>query len=413
MQSCVIIVENLPVPADRRVWQEALTLKKNGWDVSIICPRTERHPEEFLQLEGIDIYRHSMPSEGNGFTGYLIEYVAALLHECHLLAKIFKKKRLDLIHICNPPDILFINTLPYKLLGLKVIFDYHDICPELFVSKFGKCGLLHSLLVFFERITFKVSDVVIAANDSFRNLAITRGGKLQDDVFTVYSVPDLSCFRAIAPQVRDPDRVVIGYAGVMGKQDGVCNLINAVISLKQRNPKTDILCRIVGDGTELTELKRLVSECRAEDLFDFTGFLTGDTFLRQLGSFDIGVIPDSPNIYNDRISMNKVFEYMAIGIPIVSFRLPETMRLLGDAGNYATDPTPASLADALLELVESPELRASRGRSAANRFANNFSWENEARNLVAAYDRAVSREVKKSHSFRRVPDDAHSPADNG
>ena len=278
-----------------------------------------------------------------------------------------------MIQICNPPDILFVTTLPYKLLGSRVIFDYHDTCPELY--EFGKYGLAHSLLVFFERLTFKVSDVVITANDGFQNLAITRGGKNQDDVFTVYSVPNLSSFPVIAPQIRRPGRVVIGYVGVMGKQDGVCNLVHAVTLLRQRNPEIDILCRLVGDGPELTKVQRLVEECQAKDVFDFTGFVTGDELLRQLGSFDIGVIPDSPDIYNDQISMNKVFEYMAIGIPIVSFRLSETMRLLGNAGTYATEPTPASLADALL--VESPELRASRGQSAAKRFAANFSLRHD------------------------------------
>jgi glycosyltransferase involved in cell wall biosynthesis len=403
MYSCVIVVENLPVPLDRRVWQEALALKHSGWNVSIICPRTECHSEKWMQLEGIEIYRHSMPNEANGLIGYLIEYSVALFHECRLLAKIYRKKSIDVVHICNPPDLLFINTLPYKLLGARVIFDYHDICPELYVSKFGKkSGLTHSLLGFFEQLSFKIADIVITANDTFRDLAIARGGKHPDDVFTVYSVPDLSRFRVQPRRTQRPGPVVIGYVGVIGKQDGVDNLIRAVISMKQQKPKIDILCRIIGAGPELKALKGLVEDNRAEDLFDFQGFLVGDELLRQLESFDIGVIPDPPDIYNHKISMNKVFEYSATGIPIVSFRLCETMRLLGDAGIYVAEPTPIAMADALQQLVESREYRAVFGEKAARRFATRFEWKKEALNLNAAYERAVmpkARPVAKKFGF--------------
>lgn len=389
MRSCVIVVENLPVPLDRRVWQEALALKRSGWDVSVICPRTKRHPEKRLELDGIEIYRHSMPREGRGLLGYVMEYATALFHQARLLAEIYQKKPFDVIHICNPPDMLFLNVLPYKRLGVRVIFDHHDICPELFVSKYGMRGPIHSVLEFLERQTFNVADVVISANDTFRDLAISRGGKEPGKVFTVYSVPDLSRFKVIPPQRHEAGPVVIGYVGVIGKQDGVDNLINAVIELKERVPSVDVLCRIVGDGPELNDLKQLVQSKQAQDLFDFTGFVSGEELMSQLGSFAIGVIPDPPDEYNDKISMNKVFEYSAIGLPIIAFRLSETTRLLGDAAIYAAEATPAAMAAGLRELVLSPELRAHYGAKAASRFASRFDWNREAMRLVEAYDCAV------------------------
>lgn len=401
MSSCVIVVENLPVPLDRRVWQEALALKNDGWNVSVICPRTELHPEKRIQLEGINIYRHSMPTDGNGFVGFLQEYSIALFHEACLLARIYLKKPFDVIHICNPPDLLFINALPYKALGVKVIFDHHDVCPELYVSKYSKRGLMRSLLNLFEYLTFKVADVVISANVSFRDLAIARGRKDPHEVFTVYSVPDLSRFRIIPRLRQDPDQVVIGYLGVIGKQDGVDNLIKSVMELQRRCPEANILCRIVGDGPELMEMKRLVEGNLAQDLFDFTGFVTGGELLRQLGTFDIGIIPDPPDEYNDKISMNKVFEYSAIGIPIVAFRLSETMRLLGDAAIYAAEPTTGAMADALQKLVESPRLRAVYGEKIARRFATRFDWKKEAQNITAAYQMAVAPKTKKLVALRQ------------
>lgn len=391
MPSCLVIVENLPVPLDRRVWQEARALKEAGWDVTVICPRTERHPERELVLEGIHIYRHDLPLEGRGALGFVAEYGIALFHEFRLALRAWRRGGFDVVHICNPPDLLFLVALPFKLFGKRVIFDHHDICPELYVSKYARRGVLYRMLHVFERLTFLSADVVISANETFRSLAISRGGMAPEDVFTVYSIPDNSRFRRIESEKDGKSPLVVGYVGVMGKQDGVDNLIRAAADLRTRLGLEGFLCRIVGDGPEMPFLKQLAEDLKIDDLIEFTGFRTGDDFLRQISTFDIGVIPDPFDEYNDKISMNKVFEYSTLGVPIVSYRLEETMRLLGDRGSYAAENTPSALADAIYELASDPALRAERGAAAGALARERFSWPRETGKLLAAYERALHK----------------------
>lgn len=389
-KSCLIIVENLPVPVDRRVWQEAKALRDAGWDVTVICPATVACAERDIVIDGIQVYRHSLPVIARGAAGFLVEYPLALFHETRLALRAFRRRRFDVVHICNPPDLLFLVALPYQLLGRALIFDQHDICPELFESKFHRRGLLHALLRLFEWLTFKSADVVIAANATFRDIALGRGGKRPADVFTVYSVPDLATFRRVASLERPAGApLVIGYVGVMGAQDGVCNLIEAVAKLQARGLTSGVRLRLVGDGPELDALRALAVERGVADICDFTGFLGGEALLGALSSFDIGVIPDPFDVYNDKISMNKVFEYSTLGLPIVAFDLRETRRLLGDSALYATAYTVDGLTESLSRLVTDAGLRRDLGGRAAALAARTFRWDEQVSQLLAAYNRAL------------------------
>jgi glycosyltransferase involved in cell wall biosynthesis len=395
-KSCLIVVENLPVPIDRRVWQEAKALRDAGWDVAVICPRTAVCPEDEIVIEGIQVYRHALPVVARGAAGFLVEYPLALWHETRLAFRAFRRRRFDVIHVCNPPDLLFLVSLPYQLFGRALIFDQHDICPELFESKFHRRGILHALLRLFEWLTFKSADVVIAANQTFRDIAVGRGGKRPEDVFTVYSVPDLATFRRVAPLARPPGApVVVGYVGVMGAQDGVRNLIEAIAELRARGLGTVVKVRLVGDGPELATLRALAVELGVGDLCEFTGYLRGDELLGALSTFDIGVIPDPFDVYNDKISMNKVFEYSTLGLPILAFDLAETRRLLGDAALYAAAPTVTAFADELARLVGDPELRRALGARAGALAARSFRWDEQVEELLRAYDRALELRGRK------------------
>ena len=243
MPSCVIIVENLPVPFDRRVWQEARALRGVGWDVSVICPTSQQHPQRYEILDEIVIYRHPLPMEARHKLGFLFEYTAALFHEARLLFKIALTRGFDIIQICNPPDLLFINALPYKLFGKRLVFDHHDVCPELFAAKFGRKGLLHWLLLFAEKLTMKSADIVISANETFRNIAIIRCGKSPQDVITVYSVPDRAQVKRLLPnqELRKGARVVLGYVGIISDQDGVDHFVRMLHHLV-----VDHGCREIG-----------------------------------------------------------------------------------------------------------------------------------------------------------------------
>jgi len=389
----VIIVENLPVPFDRRVWQEALALRDAGWAVSVICPRSDQYPASFEELDGIEIFRHSLPTEARGKFGFLLEYSAALFHELRLLLKVSLRGGFDVIQACNPPDLIFLVAAPFKLFGKKFVFDHHDVCPELFEAKFGRRGLFHRLLLFVERRSFRAADLVITANDTYRDLAIERGGKDPADVVTVYSVPDRSRIRRVAPDeaLRGGARVVLGYIGIIGDQDGVDHLVRCMHRLCVAEGRQDVRAAIVGDGPALASVRELASQLGVEDRITFTGYLRGDALLAAMSTFDIGVIPDPVNEYNDKISMNKVFEYSALGVPPVSYDLTETRRLLGDAGTYATDATSDGLARACAALIDDDDLRQRKGLEAKALADARFDWGREAQRYVSAYERLAPR----------------------
>lgn len=388
-RSCVIVVENLPVPMDRRVWQEALALRQAGWTVSVICPTNERHPETYEELDGIAIYRHPLPFEARGRFAFLFEYAAALFHEFRLLWRVWRERGFTVIQACNPPDLIFLVVLPFKLMGKRFVFDHHDVCPELFEAKFGRKGIVHRVLLWAEKLTFMSADMVISANDTYRDLAITRGGQDPKDVVTVYSIPDKSRIYRLPPDpsLRRGKKFILGYVGVIGDQDGVDHLVVALDHLIRDHDMHDFHAVVVGDGPALASARKLAENRGLSDYVTFTGYLNGKELLRQLNTFDIGIIPDPVNAYNDKISMNKVFEYSALGIPSVAYPLTETRRLLGGAGVYAEGKTPAELARACATLMQDDTLRMRCADEAARLAQHAFSWTREAGKYVAAYER--------------------------
>lgn len=396
-RSCVIVVENLPVPFDRRVWQEALALKRAGWRVSVICPATDRYPRTSEEIDGIAIYRHALPLEARGSAAFLLEYSVALFHEFRLLLKVWRERGFHIIQACNPPDLIFLVALPFKLVGKRFIFDHHDVNPELFEAKFGKKGLMHRLLTLFEKLTFRSADLVISANDTFREIAISRGGKRPDDVVTVYSIPDKSRLRRVEadPTLHQGRRFILGYIGIIGDQDGVDHFIRAVDHLVRTEKFDDFRAVIVGDGPALASVRALASKLKLSSHIVFTGYLSGDELLRAISTFDIGVIPDPVNEYNDKISMNKVFEYSALGIPSVAYPLSETRRLLWEAGVFAEGSKPQDLAKACLRLMTEESLRNRCAAAASTLAATSFSWERESQKYVGAFERVIGRAVVK------------------
>ena len=387
MPSCVIIVENLPVPFDRRVWQEALALRQAGWTVSVICPTNDQHPLRYEMLDGIAIYRHPLAVEARNKFAFIFEYLSALFFEFYLLLKVALTRGFDVIQVCNPPDLLFLNALPYKLFGKYLVFDHHDLCPELFEAKFGRRGLFHSILLVAERLSLKCADLVISANDTYREIAIRRGRKSPQEVVTVYSVPDQSGMRRVPANaaLRKGARVVLGYIGIIGDQDGLDHLVHMQSHLINDFGRNDIRTVVVGDGPALEAARGLAYELGVAESMTFTGYLRGEELLAALSTFDIGIIPDPVNAYNDQISMNKVFEYSALGLPSVAYNLSETRRLLGNGGRFADDPTPMGLARACLPLIEDDKLREECGHLAKQLAILRFDWDCERAKYLAAF----------------------------
>lgn len=388
----LIIVENLTMPLDRRVWQEARTLRDAGYTVSVICPVGGKYTKSYELLEGIHVFRHPLPFEADGALGYAVEYSWALAWELALSVRAYFKVGFDVVQACNPPDLIFLVAGLWKYLaGKPFVFDHHDINPELFEAKFNRRGMFHKLLTRLERWTFKTADVSIATNETFKDIAVKRGGMSPDRVFIVRSIPDVTRFRRVEPNValRKGRKHVLGYVGIMGAQDGVDLLIEAVSQLVNVEGRKDVGCVIVGSGTELPNLQRLAHDRGLDDIVTFTGFLSGEPLLAALSSFDIGVIPDPKNTYNDKISMNKAFEYMTLGIPFVQFDLMEGRKIAGEAALYAADNSPTDLARQITRLMEDAPLAARLSDEGKARAKALLRWDDEASRLLAAYETAM------------------------
>lgn len=385
------MVENLPLPFDRRVWQEANALRDAGWQVAVICPKNDKYPESYICINDIHIYRHPLPLEASGKMGFVLEYLAALFHELRLLIKVYRKHGFTVIQACNPPDLMFLLALPFKFMGKKFIFDHHDICPELFAVKFGRKGLLYKTMLFLEKLTYQTADIVITANDTFRNLTMERTGKDPQKIVSVYSVPDHKNMHRTAPRadLKQGKRLLIGYIGIIGNQDGVDHLVRAIAHLKYDMGVDDVRAVIIGDGPDLIAIKALAVDLHVAGDIEFAGYLSGENLMATLSTVDIGVIPDPYNEYNDKISMNKVFEYSKLGIPIVCYSLAETMRLLGDAAEVAPTNDPMGLASAINRLREDG-YREMMGKKALDRAAHSFSWDVEKEKYVAAFESLIT-----------------------
>lgn len=402
----LIIVENLTVPLDRRVWQEARTLRDAGYTVSVVCPKGGQYTKGYEQLEGIHVFRHPMPYEADGALGYLLEYTWALFFEFILSIRAYFKVGFDVVQACNPPDLLFVVAGFWKyVFGKPFVFDHHDINPELYEAKFGRRGFFHDLMLRLERMTFAAADVSIATNDTFKDIAVRRGGMDPERVFVVRSIPDLTRFRRTDanPHLKNGRKHLVGYVGIMGAQDGVDLLIRAMHELVVVQGREDIQCAIVGSGTAVPDLKRLAAGLGLADYVTFRGFQSGAPLMASLSTFDIGVIPDPKNVYNDKISMNKHFEYMSLGIPFVQFDLVEGRKAAGDVSLYASNNDPADLAAKMARLIDDEALRArlaAKGRARAEAVVR---WEPERLRLLAAYELALKGVKGRARRDVRTP----------
>ncbi len=399
----LIIVENLPVPFDRRVWQEALALHQAGYTVSVICPKAKGYDKAYEQIDGVHIYRHRLLVEGSGPISYLVEYTTALFWHFILSFKIARRHGFDIIHACNPPDLIFIVAIFHKLIfGKKFLFDQHDINPELYEAKFGRKDFFYRLLLLFEHWTFRWADGSLATNATLKELAVARGGMPLDRVWVVRSFPDLNRFRPVEPDpsVRRGFRYLVGYVGIMAEQDGVDLLVEAMNYIVKNLRRTDVACLIIGDGPQLSRLQALAGERGIADNVKFAGYVSGEALLAKLGACDIGVIPDPPNAVNGKLSMNKVFEYMALGLPFVQFDLTQAKSEAGAAARVVADPTPQALGEAIVTLLEDGAARERMRHYGRERAHRDFQWEHEKRSLLAAYATLLTAEASNAEARR-------------
>jgi glycosyltransferase involved in cell wall biosynthesis len=401
----LIIVENLTMPLDRRVWQEAQSLRDAGYTVSVVCPKGGQYTRSYEVLDGIHVFRHPLPYEADGALGYALEYSWALVWEFMLSIKAYFKVGFDVVQACNPPDLLFLIAGFWKyLFGKPFVFDHHDINPELFEAKFNRRGLFHRLLLTLERWTFATADVSIATNETFKHIAVERGGMDPNRVFIVRSIPDVSRFRRVEANqsLKKGRKHLAGYVGIMGAQDGVDLLVKAMAHLVHTEGRQDVQCAIIGSGTELPYLQQLSRDLKVDDYVTFTGFLSGQPLLQSLSAFDVGVIPDPKNTYNDKISMNKVFEYMSLGIPFVQFDLIEGRKIADTASLYAQNNDPVDLARCMAELFDNTALHSQLAIEGQTRAKALLRWDAERDRLLAAYQTALEGQPARHLAPARV-----------
>lgn len=386
----LILVENLPSPFDRRVWQEATTLHAHGYRVSIVCPTGKGHESHYECIDGIHIYRYDLPTEAEGALGYLVEYSAALWHSFRLAFKVRREQGFDVVHACNPPDLLFIVGVFFKrFFGTRFLFDHHDINPELYEAKFGRRDFFWKLMVWLERRTFRAADVSIATNESYRRIALERGGMPADRVFVVRSGPKLDRLKIQPPkpELKRGRTFLVGYVGVMGKQEGIEYVLQAARHIVHEMGRRDVHFGLVGGGTSLEEMKGLAGRLDVADFVTFTGRVPDGELLDMLNTADVCVNPDVYNEMNDKSTMNKIMEYMALAKPIVQFDLTEGRFSAQEASVYALRNDAVDMARRIVELLDDPERRRAMGEFGRRRVENELEWHFEVPKLLAAYDR--------------------------
>ncbi|WP_369227218.1 glycosyltransferase family 4 protein [Streptomyces sp. R39] len=382
----LILVENLSVPFDRRVWQECTTLRDAGWTVHVICPQgTKRDTEPEAEIDGVRIHRYPLRAATGGPAGYLKEYGAALWHTARLARRVGP---VDVVHACNPPDLLFLPALWLKRRGARFVFDQHDLVPELYLSRFGRGeDLLYRAVCALERRTYRAADIVLATNESYRDVAVRRGGRRPEDVFVVRSAPAIDRFQPVPPEpeLKRGKPHLLCYLGVMGPQDGVDYALRALAKLRDDVGRTDWHAVFVGSGDAFDAMVELAGRLGLSDQVQFTGRIPDADLVRYLSTADVCLSPDPRNPLNDVSTMNKVLEYMAMGRPIVSFDLKEARVSAGEAAVYAPANDEAEFAGLIALLLDDPDQRARMGKIGQERVSGPLSWRNSQASLLAAY----------------------------
>lgn len=392
----LIIVENLPVPFDTRVWQEATTLSENGYTVSVICPKGKGYTEEEEILSGVHIFRHDLPKEGNGAIGYLREYTCALKEELRLAKKVYREIGFDVIHGCNPPDDIYLVAKRFKKYGVRYVFDHHDICPELFEAKFGRAGgPLYFSQVWLERQTYKHCTFAFVTNESYKKIAVERDGMDPEKVIVLRSGPKLERMRIMPPKenIKRGYKYMVGYLGVIGQQEGIEYILEAAQYIKEH--ENSVFWGIVGGGPHLEALKKQAHEIGLDDCVEFTGRVPDQQMLEYLNTADVCVNSDRYNSMNDKSTMNKILEYMALAKPIVQFDLTEGRYSAGDASLYARNNDAVDMAGKIMELLHNPDRRRRMGEAGRNRIINELSWEHTGKALLEGYEKLFSGQFDK------------------
>jgi glycosyltransferase involved in cell wall biosynthesis len=392
----LIIVQNLPVPFDRRVWLECRTLTQAGYQVAVVCPKGPGDPS-YQVIDGVQIYKYRPYSPGGGAASFVLEYVYSFAATAFLSLKAARGGRFGAVQSCNPPDIFWPIGLLFKLWqGSRFVFDHHDLCPETFESRFpGGSPLLYRGLRFLERCTTRSADHVISTNESYRNLVMERDAVEPDRVTVVRTGPDPNKLRATEPVValRRGRAHLAAYIGVMGPQDGVDIVIELADFVVRELKRTDISFTLIGSGDSFDSLVAMRDRLELGDFVEFTGRLPDESVRGILSTADIGLSPDPRNPLNDVSTMNKTMEYMAFGLPVIAFDLRETRASAAEAGAYATPNDVEEMARLLVQLIDDEPRRRQMGSAGRRRVEQKLAWSHQEPHYLSVYDGLLGRKA--------------------
>lgn len=387
----LIIVENLPVPHDKRVWKEANSLTKAGYDVSVICPKGKGYNKKYEVVDNIHIFRHPLPIEARGAKVYLIEYSIALFWEIFLSFKVFFKRGFDVIQACNPPDLMFIIAIIFKVLfNVKFIFDHHDGNPEIWIAKGGSKNFMYKLLLFFERCTFKQASVSFSVNSPYKEIAVNRGKMHPENVYIVRNSPKLKEVDT-GKYKKKTHKTIVGYLGVMGKQDGIDSLLRVMRHIVYKKKRTDMLLRLMGNGPEFNHLNYLSQKLGINDYTEFTGWISGEDYYRNIAECDLCVNADQVNEYNNHCSPNKIYEYMFFSKPIVQYKMQESKVVAMDAALYVEPDNLEDFAEKILTLADDPAKRQEMGKYGKKRLMEYFTWDKAEVEYLKGFEKVFKK----------------------
>ena len=392
--SVAIVVQNLPVPFDRRVWLECQTLRQAGYQVAVICPKAPGDPPR-QRIDGIDLYKYTPRGGGNGTASFFVEYLSAFAATAWLSARAWRDRHFQVLQACNPPDIFWPIALAFRVLcGVRFVFDHHDLCPELFDSRFKKRSrLLRSGLRWLERRTFRSADHVISTNESYRQIALERGGKAADAVTVVRTGPDPRRLVRVAEDtdlLQGRDHLVV-YLGVMGPQDGVDLALLCAREIIHGRGRRDTTFVFVGSGDCFFDLVAMRDDLQLQEFVTFTGRVDDAMVATIFSTADVGLCPDPKNALNDLSTMNKTMEYMTYGLPVVAFDLKETRVSAGNAGLYAEPNDVADFATKLEDLLDHPQMRREMGQLGRRRVIDSLAWSGQAPHYLSVFDAMTGR----------------------
>lgn len=405
----LIVVENSWIPIDRRVWYEATTLRDAGWQVSVICPAASgaharsKTPGNLMSceaedLQGVMVYRFPLVFAEHGIVNYIKEYSTAFFSIARLTWRIWLEEGFDILHICNPPDIFFALGFFYRTLGAKFVFDHHDLFTENIAWRFkGPIGkLLYLLARVSEFLTFRMANVVIATNQSYRNIAKKRGLLPDHKVIIVRNGPRINEFTPTKPDfhLKRGYKHMVCYVGVMAEEDGVVELTDVISHVILDLKRQDILFTMIGDGAVREKVLGKITSLGLLDYVDMPGMIRDDLILRKyMSTADIFVSPEPLTPMNQNSTFLKIGEYMAIGKPVIAYDLPETRFTAQDAAIYIPSGDTAGFSKAILHLIDNPHISAEMGQRGRQRILTNLGWEYQAHNLFLAYSVALGQNI--------------------